>query len=172
MKKLIVMRHGKSSWDYAHLDDHDRPLNERGKKNTAKMGVYLLQKTGKPELILSSSAERAYATAVIAAENMGYPKEQIVTDKELYLAWVEEILQCLSRVPNTVSYCLIVGHNPGLTLLINHFGVALDNLPTASTACFEFDTQVWKDISPENARFKWLKQAKEIEMRDSGDIRE
>jgi phosphohistidine phosphatase len=45
-------------------------------------------------------------------------------------------------------------------------------LPTASTACFEFDTQVWQDISPENARFQWLKQAKEIEMRDSGDIRE
>ncbi len=154
MKKLIVMRHGKSSWDYAHLDDHDRPLNERGKKNTAKMGVYLLQKTGKPELILSSSAERAYATAVIAAENMGYPKEQIVTD----LAWIDDILQSISRVPDTISYCLVVGHNPGLTHLINHFGVALDNLPTASTACFEFGTQVWKDISPANARFQWLKQ--------------
>ncbi len=152
MKKLIVMRHGKSSWDYAHLDDHDRPLNERGKKNTAKMGVYLLQKTGKPELILSSSAERAYATAVIAAENMGYPKEQIVTD------WIDDILQSISRVPDTISYCLVVGHNPGLTHLINHFGVALDNLPTASTACFEFGTQVWKDISPANARFQWLKQ--------------
>lgn len=162
MKKLIIMRHGKSSWDDEYLDDYDRPLSEGGKKNVAGMGAFLLQKSGIPELILSSPAKRAYTTAVIAAENMGYPTEKIETDKELYLAWVDEISQCISKIPNTIGHCLIVGHNPGLTHLLNHFGVRLDNLPTASAACLEFDASTWEEISPENARFQWLKLAREL----------
>lgn len=156
------MRHGKSSWAQADWDDFDRPLTERGKKDAAEMGAFLLQQSGIPQLILSSPAERAYATAIIAAENMGYPKEKIETDRELYLAWVNEILQCISRVPDHIGHCLLVGHNPGLTHLINHFGTRLDNLPTASAAYFEFDSRNWKDISPVNASLQWMQWTKRI----------
>jgi len=162
MKLLILMRHGKSSWEDCNLDDYDRPLNERGRRNAADMGAFLLGKTGIPDLVLSSPAKRAFTTAVVATEVMGYPKEKIVTDKELYLAWIDDILRSISKVPDTIGSCMVVGHNPGLTYLINHFGIRLDNLPTASTACFTFEVQRWKEITPDKARFQWLKQAKEI----------
>lgn len=162
MKQLIIMRHGKSSWDDKTLDDFDRPLNERGIKNAAQMGRFLLQKTGTPDLILCSAAKRTVETAQLAADNLNYPKEKIETDKKLYLVWIDQILKRISMVPNDINSCLLIGHNPGLTELVNYFGVRLDNLPTASAACFEFDVSDWKDVSSEKSRFKWLQMAREL----------
>lgn len=163
MKKLIILRHGKSSWDDITLDDFDRPLNERGTRNAAQMGRFILKKSGMPDLILSSSANRALQTATLAAESMDYPLEKIETDRSLYLAWTDDILKRLSSIPNEINYCILVGHNPGLTDFINLLGVNLDNLPTASAACFELDIKHWKKISGKKAHFQWLQLAREID---------
>lgn len=163
MKKLIILRHGKSSWDNFDLDDFDRPLNERGTRNASQMGRFIVEKSGMPDLILSSSANRALQTATLAAESMCYPIEKIETDRTLYLAWTDDILKRLWAIPNETDYCLLVGHNPGLTDFINLLGVNLDNLPTASAVCFEFDTALWKKISPKNASFKWVQLAREVD---------
>lgn len=162
MKQLIILRHGKSSWENFDIDDFDRPLNERGRKNAAEMGNFIKAKSGAPELILTSSAVRAFQTATIVAENMDYSSERIRTEKSLYLAWTNEILKKISDIPDTISFCLLVGHNPGLTELVNHFGIRLDNLPTASAVCFEFDAAAWKDISRENAAFQWIQLARSL----------
>lgn len=162
MKKLIILRHGKSSWDNLDLDDFDRPLNDRGERNAAEMGKFIKEKSGVPELILTSSAERALQTATIGAENMGYSKEDIQHDRALYLAWPDEILRRLTEIPDEIDYCLLAGHNPGLTELINYFGVRLDNLPTASAACFELKIKHWKKISHKKAKFLWIQLAREL----------
>ncbi|MDO5523690.1 MAG: histidine phosphatase family protein [Bacteroidia bacterium] len=162
MKKLLIMRHGKSAWDSEYLNDYDRPLNERGKKNAAEMGRFLLEECGKPELILTSSAKRAMETATLAAISLSYPQEKIEAGKELYLAETGEIMRSIANIHAEVNTCLLIGHNPGLTDLVNYFGLKLDNLPTASVVHMEFDASTWKDISPKNARFQWIKLAKEL----------
>ncbi|MDO5665653.1 MAG: histidine phosphatase family protein [Bacteroidia bacterium] len=162
MKKLLIMRHGKSSWDNKYLDDYDRPLNERGIKNSSEMGRFLLQKFGKPELILSSSAKRTMTTASLAAISLDYPQDKIKLDEELYLAGVSDITKSIAKISDNINTCILVGHNPGLTDLVNYFGVKLDNLPTASVVCLDFDTLTWKEISPKNAHFQWLKLAREV----------
>lgn len=156
------MRHGKSSWDNAYLDDYDRPLNERGKKNSSEMGHFLFQESGKPELILASAAKRTMETAVFAAIGLSYPQDKIEFDKELYLADTGDILKSISQISGNINTCVLVGHNPGLTDLVNYFGLKLDNLPTASVVCLKFDTSTWKEISPKNARFQWIKLAREL----------
>lgn len=161
MKTLIILRHGKSSWEY-DTRDFDRPLSDRGIKNASEMGRFILSKTGTPDIILSSDANRALSTAKLAAESMGFPAEKIETDHELYLASVREILKSIAKLPDDHRSCVVAGHNPGLTYLVNHFGVQLDNLPTASAVCFEFNTDTWKEISPDNAVFKWSKLAREL----------
>lgn len=155
------MRHGKSSWEY-DMDDFDRPLNARGTDNAIAMGRFLYEKIGTPQAILTSTAKRALDTASLAAEQLVFPKEKINMDEQLYLASSHTILERLAATSDEVESCLLVGHNPGLTMLINHFGVWLDNLPTASVACFVSEVSSWRDISPANIRFQWLQLARKL----------
>lgn len=165
MKTLLIMRHGKSDWGDIDLDDFDRPLNERGKRNATNMGRFLHSKIGIPDLILASEANRAWSTAKLTAQSMDFPPEDIHTDENVYLASLQAILHVVATLGNETESCLLVGHNPGLTYLVNHLGVQLDNLPTASVACFEFNTDAWRDIHPKNATFKWLQLARELPAR-------
>lgn len=162
MKQLIIFRHGKAEQNTMAMDDFDRTLTERGRKNAYDMGVYILKKIGVPDIILTSSAKRAHETAILAAQAIGYSDSDIDTEQNLYFAPERWIMNVISKLPDNVNSCVFVGHNPGLTDLINTFGVNLDNLPTASTACFEFNIESWKDISTDQANFKWLKIAKEL----------
>ena len=38
MKTLLVLRHAKSSWHDASREDHERPLNKRGRRDAPRMG--------------------------------------------------------------------------------------------------------------------------------------
>ena len=68
MKKLLLLRHAKSSWSDDGLPDHDRPLNKRGKKTAPQMGRLLVERDLVPDLIVSSSAKRARKTAEAVAK--------------------------------------------------------------------------------------------------------
>ncbi|MDD4631679.1 MAG: histidine phosphatase family protein [Proteiniphilum sp.] len=162
MKQLIILRHGKAEQDTMAKDDYDRVLTERGRKNATAMGSYIIKRSGPPDLVLSSSAKRAHETAIIVAQQLGYAEDQIRTDQNLYFAPTRWILNVLSKLSDEVESCLYVGHNPGITDLINTLGVRLDNLPTSSAACFVFHVDAWADISAERANFMWLKLAKEL----------
>ncbi len=162
MKTLIILRHGKAEHDTMAKDDYDRLLTERGRKNARAMGDYIANRFGKPDLILASSAKRAHETAIQAAQGLIYAEEMIQTDQNLYFAPSAWILNNLSKLPNNVESCLYVGHNPGVTELINDLGVRLDNLPTASAVCFEFQLDAWVEITPEKANFRWIKLAREL----------
>ena len=72
MKTLLILRHAKSSWKDPALADHDRPLNKRGKSDAPRMGALMRQLGLIPELILSSTAKRAYITAEAAADESGF----------------------------------------------------------------------------------------------------
>ncbi|MFA7492716.1 MAG: histidine phosphatase family protein [Proteiniphilum sp.] len=162
MKQLVILRHGKAEQDTMAKDDYDRVLSHRGEKNVLDMGEFIFKKWGLPDLILSSSARRAHDTAIWAAQSLGYPQEEIRTDQDLYFAPSRWILNVVSKLPDKVDRCLYVGHNPGVTELINDLGVRLDNLPTASAACFEFHIDSWREIFVGRAVFLWLKQAREL----------
>jgi phosphohistidine phosphatase len=162
MKRVVILRHGKAEQNTMAMDDYDRALTERGINNATAMGTFILGKTGRPDLILSSSAKRAHQTALLAAKGLDYPAEEIEVDQNLYFAPARWILNAVSKLPDKFDSCLYVGHNPGITDLINDLGVNLDNLPTASAACFEFPVDRWEEISPERANFLWIKLAREL----------
>jgi len=157
VKTLIILRHAKAEEHRINLDDYDRGLTDRGRQNASEMGEYIKLREGGVDHIFTSSAKRALETALLAAENLHYPAEKISADERLYFAPVPQMLKYLSELPDDKHSCLFVGHNPSLTDLVNYFKVKLDNLPTASAVCFEFDTNSWSNISPKNARFSWIK---------------
>jgi phosphohistidine phosphatase len=154
--RLILLRHGKSSWDDPRLDDFDRPLAPRGLRNVPEMGRRLAARGAPPELIVSSPAVRALATARAVAREIGYREDGIVEEPSLYLAAPSSLLDILRQTPAGVRSIMLVGHNPGLTEFANALDeVRIDNMPTGGMLCVEFDAPDWSRIEPAAADFCW-----------------
>ena len=147
MKTLLILRHAKSSWDDSSLDDRDRPLNARGRRDAPRVGDLLRDERLTPDLIITSDAVRAHATAVAVAEAAGHTRD-IVADSLLYHASPEDILAVLETVDdasgNTV---MIVGHNPGLEDLIEQLTGERHDMPTAALAQLALPISSWGELS-------------------------
>ena len=65
MKTLLVLRHAKSRWSDPELDDHERPLNARGRRDGPRMGQLVREHGLIPDIVISSDAVRARLTDVI-----------------------------------------------------------------------------------------------------------
>ena len=75
--KLFLVRHAKSSWDETQLDDCDRPLSKRGKRNAPKMAIHLKDGNYTINEFVSSPALRARQTAELMLEEMSIDKKSI-----------------------------------------------------------------------------------------------
>ena len=147
MKTLLVLRHAKSSWDDPALDDHERPLNGRGKKDAPRVGAAIRARGLTPDLVVTSDAVRARITAETAASAAGYHGD-IVKEKRLYLAAPRDILAVLRGVPETdTDTVMIVGHNPGLEELVAHLTGQPEAMPTAGLAEIELPIDRWREIT-------------------------
>ena len=147
MKTLSILRHAKSSWSDPSIDDRDRPLNKRGKRDAPLMGRRMTESAIRPSLILSSPATRAWATARTVASEISYPREFLQRDSRLYLASADQIISVLSEQDRGFNSIMIVGHNPGLTDLANRLVPGLtSNVPTCGLVAVELDTDHW-DLS-------------------------
>ena len=142
------MRHAKSSWDDFFLSDFDRPLNERGKIAAPLMAKILKEKSLMPDLFLSSPANRAKTTAKIIADGIGFGAENIHYHDSIYESSEFNLLMLIKGLDETVKHCMLVGHNPALTSIINKLSdLTLPNLPTAGVVSIQFDAS-WADITP------------------------
>jgi phosphohistidine phosphatase len=148
MKTLLILRHAKSSWRHAHISDHERPLNERGQRDAPRVGQRLRQEGPAPELIVSSSARRALATAEAVAAAVAYDHEIAVT-RSLYHAGVAECIEILQSLPDKVNVVMIVGHNPGLEELLFALTGAHESMPTAALAHIQLPIDTWLQLSEE-----------------------
>ena len=147
MKRLVVIRHAKSSWKDPGLRDFDRPLNKRGKTDAPEMGRRLAQRSLVPDCLLSSPARRAIRTAEIIAGAVGFPADRITRMDRLYGAGFADLLGILQGLDDTEQTAFVVGHNPGLTDLINSIcSPFLDNLPTCGLFCVDFEISSWEEI--------------------------
>jgi phosphohistidine phosphatase len=144
MKILTLVRHAKSSWKDTSLTDRDRPLNKRGKRDAPEMGRRIAAAGIRPSLIVSSPATRAWTTAKVIANEIGYPREFLQRDNALYLASVNGILDVIASQDVGFNSLMLVGHNPGFTDLANYLVPGLtNNVPTAGVISVELDTDEW-----------------------------
>jgi phosphohistidine phosphatase len=147
VKRLYIIRHAKSSWDDPLLDDFSRPLNDRGKKDAPNMGKRLKEKRISPDLMLSSPARRALATCKRIAEVIGYAQDKIKTERNLYHASENQMLEVVQSLKDKHETVMIFGHNPGLTIFVNELGKqSFDNVPTCGIAAYEFAVDNWKEV--------------------------
>ncbi|WP_343531936.1 histidine phosphatase family protein [Pedobacter sp.] len=148
MKQLFIVRHAKSDWGDINLRDFDRPLNHRGHKNAPEMVNRLVEKSIKPDAIVSSPALRALTTAKYFAAGWQLPSEQLDTNANIYEASVKTLLKAVNDFDPQLNKIALFGHNPGLTDLLNYLtGEYISNMPTCSVAIIEFPFDDWKLIS-------------------------
>ncbi|HEY9870655.1 MAG TPA: histidine phosphatase family protein [Candidatus Obscuribacterales bacterium] len=161
MKILYLFRHAKSSWDDPALDDFERPLNKRGEKNAPLMGEVMRQRGVDPDTVLCSPARRTKQTAKLALKAAAL-KTEPVYDERLYLASTPVLLSVIGELDDDVSSALLVGHNPGLSDLLEFLSGTMDQFPTAALARVALDIQRWKDIKRRCGRLEWIVRPKEL----------
>jgi phosphohistidine phosphatase len=149
MKRLLICRHAKSSWNDPEMRDFDRPLNKRGKGDAPEMGRRLVTHGIHPDLICASPAVRALETACQYADQLGYPQAQIRFDPMQYSASVSLLLALIREMDSKVDTLMLVGHNPESTMLANFLSaLAIENIPTSGIVALEFAVHSWQDVSP------------------------
>ena len=109
------------------------------------MGQLLARQSAVPDLILSSTAKRATATAKRVAKAMGY-EGQVIYEQTMYLAEPGAYLKAIRDHADTHERVMIIGHNPGLETLIRTMTGTDQPLPTAALADIQLTIQSWKGL--------------------------
>jgi phosphohistidine phosphatase len=165
MKKLIILRHSKSSWNNPELSDFDRPLNNRGNKNAEMMSIKLSHKIDQVDMLMSSSSERTKSTSYYFKKKIKFSNE--VFADELYHASSERIISIIEKIKPNINSLLILGHNPGLTEIINVLtNYRLYNLPTTGIVIIKLNIKLWNQISELNypGEVEWIKFPKDYKL--------
>lgn len=146
MKTLILMRHAKSSWKDSHLEDHERPLNKRGKKAAPLMGKVIHEMELVPQLILSSTAVRARETVEAVIDVCKY-KGQVEYLDSFYMNEPTVYIDRLRTLPDEIERIMVVGHNPALEGLLQILSRQIESLPTAAVAHISLPINHWSELN-------------------------
>ena len=142
-RRLMVMRHAKSSWKSNAPTDHGRPLNKRGKRDAPRVAAHLLSLGWVPDLVTSSDSMRTRSTL----ERMGsaFPEAYYEFTEEFYHAGLEEVRQAALRVPDDVATWMVLGHNPGWESMAEELTGKAEVLTTANVALLHGSGATWAE---------------------------
>ena len=161
MKNLFLTRHAKSSWNNPGLADIDRPLNERGKKAAPFMGKLIVDKGEKPELLISSPANRALSTAKAFGEVMGLVENDIIVNRAIYSAGAQQLLELVQNQDDLHKSIVLFGHNPTFTSFVNMLtGSNIMNVVTCGVVRINFEYSSWIDIDFGSGRLVYYEYPK------------
>jgi phosphohistidine phosphatase len=183
-RTLYLLRHAKSSWSQPKLDDHERPLNGRGRRAAALMAEHIASLPVQPTLILCSTALRTRETLAalldVWRDDASRRPALVEFERGLYLAPPEALLMRLREAPEDCRALLLIGHNPGMHQLAcalagdrDHCGGALAaklvrKFPTAALATFRVRGP-WTELSRGTVRLVDYTTPGELAPSEGGD---
>lgn len=154
LHRLMLFRHAKSARPTG-VEDQARPLTDRGREASARMGQYMAKTTLVPDLVIISPALRTEETWYLARPAFSSEIARR-TEARIYAAPANAILQVICKTPPAVRTLLLVGHNPGLhelALTLAGSGTQSDlarlaeKFPTAALVVIDFDIDGWRDVA-------------------------
>jgi len=161
MKKLLLLRHAKSSWEDASLPDFERPLNERGLRAAPLIGEYIARHKLRPDLVLCSPAKRTRETTVLVLKAAGIEPE-LRYDERIYEASVTNLLEIISQLEEDKTEVMLVGHNPGFENLLERLTGQSVRMPTAALARIALDAERWSEAATGGGQLELFVKAKEL----------
>lgn len=149
MRTLTIFRHAHAEKPDDDIEDFARQLDKRGRREARQMAQRLAALELRPDHLITSSATRTVQTAHILAQALGFPLERIRHDDRAYLADAEQLLAIVQHSPESRSHVLLVGHNPGLSVLAARLDASRDvpDLPTAATCTLRLPLTRWADLA-------------------------
>lgn len=151
MKTIYIVRHAKSSWEYQNIDDVDRPLKKRGIKDAHLLSRFLSKKIDRPDVFISSVANRALHTGVIFCQNFNYPFSHLKIKKELYSFSDSYLVKTVKALDDSFDSAIIFSHDHGINTFVNKFGSKpIAHVPTCGVIGIKFEGKHWKDIKKGN----------------------
>ncbi len=144
MRRLILLRHAKSSWADSGQTDHQRPLNTRGRHDAPLMAQRLVQCGWEPQWVLCSDAARTRETWQLMADTWS-TSPTVSYSHSLYLGGLKPLSRELSTVPEDVQTVLAIGHNPGWEEATSWLSGIPTEMTTANAALLERDHEHWFD---------------------------
>ncbi|TXH05879.1 MAG: hypothetical protein E6R07_03495 [Nevskiaceae bacterium] len=155
MRLLTLVRHAKSSWDYAELTDFERPLNARGRRDAPAMAARL-RAGSPPDRLVSSPALRAITTARLFAQALDLSEDGIAILPRIYDASLPTLLDVVRELDDASGNVALFGHNPGLSLLALELSAdPVLELPTCGIVQLELPARRWREIAPASGRVRW-----------------
>lgn len=151
-RRLILTRHAKSAWDDPQLDDHDRPLNERGRRSARELGDFMASRGYEPEEVLCSSSRRTQETWEVIAAAPLEVRPLVRIEPGLYHASPDKMLTILRSASQPTV--LMLGHNPGIAEFAAMLPARLPTqpefrrYPTCATLVVDFQIDSWADVAP------------------------
>lgn len=163
MKKILLVRHAKSSWDF-NIEDFDRPLNDRGHSAAPEMAKRLLKKDVAIDAFISSPAVRALSTAEYFAKAYDVKAKHIQTIPSLYHAAPEAFFSVIEELDDSLKTIAIFSHNPGITEFANQqTDTRIDNMPTCGIFAIKADIKHWKDYRSAQKTFWFFDYPKSMD---------
>lgn len=162
MKKLLLLRHAKSSWADPGLADFDRPLNERGLYAAPLMGRLMRERKLRPDLIICSPAERARQTVSLVIGVAGFDAP-LRFDERIYDATSSRLFEIVSQIEEASGEALLIGHNPGFEELLERLTGETQRMATATLALIALDIEKWNKLRDGGGRLEWIVKPKELE---------
>ena len=156
-KTLFLLRHAKAITGGLLALDQDRPLSDRGLKDSNKLGVKLHKKGVHLDLLVSSNAIRAITTAQIIANKLDMKHTNFLIDPLVYGAELNALLELISHIAKRYDDVMIVGHNPSITDLASHIAGEPIAMPTCSLMKASFDFKDWRKIlTDRSSKFSFM----------------
>lgn len=159
MKTLYLLRHAKSSWKDASLEDFDRPLNKRGRRAAKALGDHLQRLSISPAQVLCSPSRRTRETLERVQRRLPVALP-VRFEQAIYLAEAHTLLGRIHRLSDSLASVMIIGHNPGLEMLARMLtqggdeaarGKLARKFPTGALATLHADIDSWHDLTPGGA---------------------
>jgi phosphohistidine phosphatase len=171
-KQLFILRHAKSSWDDARIDDHDRPLAPRGQRAVGVLATYVREHGIEPSLVLCSSSRRTRETLDGVA-----PTGEVRIEPELYAASAGGLLDRIRRIDPATPSAMVIGHNPAMQMLVLRLAAVTytehedesdletvrRKFPTGALATITFDCE-WRDLSAGAGQLTGLVRPKDLNL--------
>jgi phosphohistidine phosphatase len=164
MKRLLLLRHAKSSWADSSLTDFERPLNERGQRAAPLVGKFMRERLIRPDLVISSPAKRTRETIALVLEAARIETETRY-DERIYEAPLTRLLEVVSQIEDDKEEVMLVGHNPGFENLLERLTGESERMPTAALALILLDAERWSEAAVKGGGLEWLVKAKELARR-------
>lgn len=166
MLNLYVMRHSKSSWNDHNINDFERPLSNRGRKDIKLIITFLKKKKIAFDLAYISSSKRTKQTFKILKNDISCKK--IIYAKKFYLCSESFILNAIRKTKKKYKNILIINHEPCCKNLVlklikkNKLSFINKKFSTSAIAKLVFGIEDWENLKNYSGNLTLFKTPKDF----------